>query len=176
MPVPTIADPPASSAPKPAGQPSQKSMTKAERRELQEKQRAAKASLKGQPTQQAQSKKDVSQPKQGGAPQAAQAKVKTPATPVKKAFAGDISGSKASSSKDASAGVVGDDAPQKALSHGLRIFSHFGHPKPVGHTVKGDIHPAIIRLGLLFSEFKICGANARCIAMLTAFKQVFKTL
>ncbi|KDR79202.1 hypothetical protein GALMADRAFT_243105 [Galerina marginata CBS 339.88] len=62
----------------------------------------------------------------------------------------------------------------KQLSHGLRIFSHFGQPKPVGHSVKGNIHPAIIRLGLLFSEFKICGANPRCIAMLTAFKQVIQ--
>jgi len=60
-----------------------------------------------------------------------------------------------------------------AHSHGLRIFSHFGQPKPVAQ-VKGDIHPTIIRLGLLFSEFKVSGANARCIATLTAFKQVIQ--
>ncbi|GAV99442.1 eukaryotic translation initiation factor 2B delta subunit [Lentinula edodes] len=43
-----------------------------------------------------------------------------------------------------------------------------------GHQIKGDIHPAIVKLGLQFSEFKICGANARCIATLTAFKTVIQ--
>ncbi|KAH9482426.1 putative translation initiation factor eIF-2B subunit delta [Psilocybe cubensis] len=169
MPVPTIAEPAATATPKPQGQPAQKSMTKAERRELQEKQRAAKAALKGQPTQQ----KESSQGKQGGSSIAGQTKAKAPSTPSKKSFTGDIQGSKASTSKDLS-GAPGEDMPPKQLSHGLRIFSHFGQPKPVGHTVKGDIHPAIIRLGLLYSDFKICGANARCIAMLTAFKQVIQ--
>ena len=37
-----------------------------------------------------------------------------------------------------------------------------------------DIHPAVIVIGLQFSDFKICGANARCIATLTAFKKVNK--
>lgn len=34
------------------------------------------------------------------------------------------------------------------------------------------MHPAIVRLGLQFSEFIIVGANARCIATLEAFKEV----
>ncbi|TRM68435.1 hypothetical protein BD626DRAFT_395712 [Schizophyllum amplum] len=69
------------------------------------------------------------------------------------------------------AGPVDDETPKY---RGLRIFSHFGLPKSPGHQIKGDIHPAIIRLGLLFSEFKISGANARCIATLTAFKAVIQ--
>lgn len=56
-------------------------------------------------------------------------------------------------------------------ARGLRIFSHFGLPKPVS-VAKGDIHPTILRLALQFSDFKISGANARCIATLTAFKTV----
>lgn len=36
------------------------------------------------------------------------------------------------------------------------------------------IHPAIQRLALQFSEFKITGANARCIATLTALKSVIE--
>lgn len=36
------------------------------------------------------------------------------------------------------------------------------------------IHPAILRLGLLYAENEIIGSNARCIAMLNAFKQVIK--
>ncbi|KAF9055050.1 IF-2B-domain-containing protein [Hymenopellis radicata] len=69
-----------------------------------------------------------------------------------------------------------DDVSSGLKSRGLRIFSHFGVPKQLGSGVKGvsDIHPAIIRLGLLFSEFKICGANARCIATLSAFKTVIQ--
>lgn len=59
----------------------------------------------------------------------------------------------------------------KNQARGLLIFSHFGLPKPV-NAAKGDIHPAIARLALQFSTFKITGANARCIATLTAFKTV----
>ncbi|KDR83426.1 hypothetical protein GALMADRAFT_235555 [Galerina marginata CBS 339.88] len=180
MPVPTITDPPLSTAGKLPGQPAQKSMTKAERRELQEKQRAAKAALKGQPQQQQQAKKEPAQGKQqnqtGGGSLASQVKAKPPPTPQRKTFGAEVTGTKQhpSTSKDIGSSAVAEDPTAKQLSHGLRIFSHFGQPKPVAHSVKGDIHPAIIRLGILFSEFKICGANARCIAMLTAFKQVIQ--
>ncbi|KAL4075754.1 eukaryotic translation initiation factor 2B delta subunit [Scleroderma citrinum] len=127
-------------------------MTKAERRELQERQRAAKAAAKS------------------AAPGT------TPA-PAK--------------SNAASAGGAGRDTPQPAAApkkpgkatdakpgkseaaRGLRIFSHFGLPKSPSVT-KGDVHPAIIRLGLQFSDFKITGANARCVAMLNAFKTVIQ--
>lgn len=153
MPVPTIADPsPSGSNPKPGGQPAQKTMTREERRKLQERQRAAKMAQKQQPQ---------------GSTSNAPSKPKTPAALQKKVAATEANIVKQDSSlpKDPSATIV-------EMSHGLRIFSHFGLPKPAGHTAKGDIHPAIIRLGLLFSEFKICGANARCIATLTAFKTV----
>jgi translation initiation factor eIF-2B subunit delta len=157
MPVPTTSDPPLASS-----QPSQKSMTKAERRELQEKQRAAKL-LQNQ----------TSATNGGAAPPS---KSKQPSAPSQKKIAGEASGSsgggtKTSMQRDVNVGSAGLDDGAGA-SRGLRIFTHFGLPKPVGHVVKGDIHPAIIRLGLLFSEFRICGANARCIATLTAFKNV----
>jgi translation initiation factor eIF-2B subunit delta len=54
----------------------------------------------------------------------------------------------------------------------LRIFSHFGARGHLGQKIKGELHPSIIRLGLLFAEYKITGANARCISALTAFKTV----
>jgi len=59
-------------------------------------------------------------------------------------------------------------------TRGLRIFSHFGIPRDTKTLkLKGTtIHPAIVRLGLQYSEFKIVGANARCIAMLNTFKIV----
>jgi translation initiation factor eIF-2B subunit delta len=156
---------------KPEGRLAQKNMTKAERRELQEKQRAAK--LASKPQQQG---KQALQTPSGSA--TGQLKSKPSPMPQKKTFGVDaMVGSRhhASASKDVGSGVAGEETTGKSPSHGLRIFSHFGQPKPIGHT-KGDIHPAIIRLGLLFSEFRICGANARCIATLTAFKKVTKPL
>jgi len=179
MVVPTISDPPVNHL---GGNPSQKSMTKAERRELQEKQRAAKAALKQQlPQQQGktsqpaqakssqtpQAKKETQQSKQPQQTGGGSVKTKAPTTPRRKSFLAESSWKGAL--KDGN-GVATED-PAIMQSHGLRIFSHFGQPKPVVQ-VKGDIHPSIIRLGLLFSEFKVVGANARCITTLTAFKQV----
>ncbi|GLB33519.1 putative eIF-2B alpha beta delta subunits family protein [Lyophyllum shimeji] len=167
MPVPTKVETPPG-APPPPRQPSQKSMTKAERRELQERQRAAKLAQKPVGPTIASANKEGASSKPP----------KTPSTPSQKKFA-DASGSgaaKTASAKDvgaASSAAIDDGAGARSASRGLRIFSHFGLPKPVSH-VKGDVHPAIIRLGLLFSEFRICGSNARCIATLTAFKNVIQ--
>jgi translation initiation factor eIF-2B subunit delta len=160
-----IPDQNSSLAAKPEGRLAQKNMTKAERRELQEKQRAAK--LASKPQQQG---KQTPQTPSGSA--TGQTKTKLPPMPQKKIFGADAAGSKhhITASRDLGLCLAGEEVG-KSLSHGLRIFSHFGQPKSIGHT-KGDIHPAIIRLGLLFSEFRICGANARCIATLTAFKKV----
>ncbi|THV05457.1 IF-2B-domain-containing protein [Dendrothele bispora CBS 962.96] len=152
-----------------SSQPSQKSMTKAERRELQERQRAAKAAQKQQQGQ-----------GQGQASSSASSRSKAQGAPQKKSESGRPRASSSAaptSSRDVGgaardgSGGIDSEGPK---TRGLRIFSHFGLPKTSGHQVKGDIHPAIIRLGLQFSEFKICGANARCIAMLTAFKTVIQ--
>lgn len=35
-----------------------------------------------------------------------------------------------------------------------------------------DLHPAVVQLGLYFSEHKIVGSNARCVAMLEIFAKV----
>ena len=37
---------------------------------------------------------------------------------------------------------------------------------------QGHVHPSVISLGVQFSEFIIAGGNARCLAMLAAFKRV----
>lgn len=136
----------------------QATMSKAEqsrqRRAIQEQQRAAKAA------------KNASNPP-GGATQKSGSKA--PAAPPTPKKGGASAGKPIKDAKDAGS-LAGDELLDK--SRGLRIFSHFGLPKPVSHVAKGDIHPAIIRLGLQFSEFKISGANARCIATLTAFKTV----
>lgn len=127
-----------------------------QRRAIQEQQRAAKAQAA------ATAKATGAPPPKSGAKGAA-----APSTPKKGSAAG---ASKPAKDSKETAGATADDGAE--MSRGLRIFSHFGLPKPVGHVVKGDIHPAIVRLALQFSEFKISGANARCIATLTAFKTV----
>lgn len=127
-----------------------------QRRAIQEQQRAAKA--QAQATAKA----------QGGAPPKSSAKGGAAPSAPKKGSA--VGTSKPPRDSKDTTGAAGDDGIE--MSRGLRIFSHFGLPKPVSHVVKGDIHPAIVRLALQFSEFKISGANARCIATLTAFKTV----
>jgi translation initiation factor eIF-2B subunit delta len=154
----TPGEPPALPEQKPK-QPSQKSMTKAERRELQEKQKAAKAALK----------------QQAGAPAGAAASPKAkqgaPRKGAESKLAQTPSNSLSSISGKESAQVAKDQESMPSRS-GSRIFSHFAVPKRVGDNVKGDIHPLIVRLSLQFAELKICGANARCIATLNAFKSV----
>ena len=152
---------------------SQKNMTKAERRELQERQRAAKAAAKqqtatpnNQPNNKNQSKQNVPPPVVAPPPalnrprKSGEGTPKPPVTPGAK-------GPRESRSMSIS-------EPPVLNARSLRIFSHFGLPKPVS-AAKGDIHPAILRLALQFSTFKISGANARCIATLTAFKTVSPT-
>lgn len=151
------------------GQPkSQKQMTKAERRELQERQRAAKAAKQPGAPNGTNGKAPTSM-KQGPAPStsnipAPKKGVKPPDTPTRPR-------SQSVNRKDPKSAPVAvpDASPEKA--RGLRIFAHFGLPKPVS-VAKGEIHPAIVRLALQFANFKIVGANARCIATLTAFKTV----
>ncbi|KAG9317647.1 initiation factor 2 subunit family-domain-containing protein [Chiua virens] len=144
----------------PAPPKSQKQMTKAERREQQEAQRAAKAAAKAAPSTHPAPSKPTSSHKQN-----ASISGKGPISPS----AGTPKKSGRGESKDVShPSVQIDETPR-----GLRIFSHFGAPKPPVIT-KGDIHPAVVRLGLQFAGFKITGANARCIALLSAFKTVIQ--
>jgi translation initiation factor eIF-2B subunit delta len=136
----------------------QKEMTKAERRELQERQRAAKAQA-----QQASGKTKGNIPKASkettpARPQKSVSRLQEPMTPRTSRMVQDTS--------DTTARTVGGRT-QKS-----QIFAHFGAPKHAPAVIKGDIHPAIISLGQKFGAFKITGANARCVATLTAFKKV----
>ncbi|KIK92360.1 hypothetical protein PAXRUDRAFT_830016 [Paxillus rubicundulus Ve08.2h10] len=148
---------------------SQKQMTKAERREQQEAQRAAKATAKTTASQSGtSSSKPTSTHKQSASVSGKGAAYPSAATPKKPGKGQDWKPAKGETKEGAYPHLQMDETPR-----GLRIFSHFGAPKPPAVT-KGDIHPAIIRLGLQFAAFKITGANARCIAMLTAFKTVIQ--
>ncbi|KAF8335020.1 uncharacterized protein EI90DRAFT_2914004 [Cantharellus anzutake] len=91
--------------------------------------------------------------------------------------------SKAERREDKQRGTKQEIAPTSSISsdsdvlRDLRIFSHFGTSARItGHSVpsKADIHPAVSRLALQFSSFRVVGANARCIATLSALKTVIQ--
>lgn len=164
----------ASNGPKSLSQPSdstsappksQKTMSKQERRELQEKQRAAKEAAKAQPAKGAKAANKPSQASQDNQSSKKPSKAAEPSTPSlgASASAKSLNATSASTSQH---NLTGTEA------FGLRIFSHFGAIKHPSGPAKGDIHPAIVRLGRQFAEFAITGANARCIATLTAFQSV----
>lgn len=56
----------------------------------------------------------------------------------------------------------------------VALFGHlYGHRRRI--TVDGapkEVHPSILALGLKMSSYAVCGSNARCVAMLIAFKLV----
>lgn len=158
---------------------SQKSMTKAERRELQEKQRAAKAAAKasgstGQPnkpvTKQSEGGGEKSSGKQSGK-QGSGSGPSTQPQPQHQRRASRAGGDIIRPGGGFGGNIATDLASRTINPRGVRIFSHFGLQQKSG-AGKGLIHPAIVRLGLLFSDFQITGANARCLATLTVFKHV----
>ncbi|KAF2104010.1 IF-2B-domain-containing protein [Rhizodiscina lignyota] len=65
-------------------------------------------------------------------------------------------------------------APKPALVKRVGLFGHlYGQPRRHNTVNAGkDIHPAVLALGLQMSSYEICGSNARCVAMLLAFKSV----
>lgn len=141
---------------KPPGVKPRPQLSKAERRALQEKQKADKAAA--------------------AAPSASKA-TNTPSEKSKKpdqrTTARPTPRQRLSIStaqhKDA-ASVVSADAEN--ILKELRIFSHFASSNKSASSSKVEIHPAIVRLALQFSEFQIVGANARCLATITALKEV----
>ncbi len=66
-------------------------------------------------------------------------------------------------------------APSKERSKRIALFSHL-YSGARRTTIAGagkDVHPAILSLGIQISHYIVIGSNARCVAMLLAFKQVF---
>lgn len=54
------------------------------------------------------------------------------------------------------------------------ILNHLELPKKPDTDKNKDLHPMVLSLALLFSQYKITGSNARCIAVLETFSQVIK--
>ena len=160
---------------------SQKSMTKAERRELQEKQRAAKASAKasGQTNKPATKQPEGGGEKSSGKQSGKQASGSGPSTQPqahhqrRSSRAGGIGGDIPRLGGGVGGHFASDLASRNINPRGVRIFSHFGLQQKSG-TGKGLIHPAVVRLGLLFSDFQITGANARCLATLITLYPLYR--
>lgn len=139
------------------GEPSKsKAQLKAERRAIQEAQRAAKAAAKAGTS--------TALTAQKPAGQKAVAQKSIPVTPLIKK---DEVVTKSSS-------VV---RQQPLTQKKVQFFSHLQQYRPETLSQPspfslGELHPAILRLGLQYADGVVCGSNARCVAMLHALKQV----
>ncbi|XP_022286386.2 translation initiation factor eIF2B subunit delta-like [Crassostrea virginica] len=155
-----------------------KAELRAERRAKQEAQRAAK-----------QEKKDgasAAGPKQEGSganvKKETQAKEGSATSAVKKEpkrVPDHLKADDAETQKRVAKRLEKQHLPQRTVAQRkVRLFNHLHqYEREVSLTgsfsfSSGGIHPVIIKLGLQYAEGVICGSNARCLAMLAAFKQV----
>ncbi|KAG9300102.1 hypothetical protein G9A89_000842 [Geosiphon pyriformis] len=158
--------PATSSSSNPTGKKYMKDMTKSERRAFQDKQRAEKAALnpsiltKKPPTPTPDSLSPALPEKSLGTT------IHTDTAGVKKTL-GSLGGTP--STKQQQTKLSKDTSKEVAL------FSHLETPKGANTALAPkEIHPAVLVLGLQFAQYKICGANARCIATLAAFKKLIQ--
>jgi translation initiation factor eIF-2B subunit delta len=141
-------------------------MTKAERRALQEQQRLEK-------------EKRIAAGLPKNAKKAAELLEKQPPS--------SGGGSKSTTHKpqqtNAAASTHGDDHLSKKKAHGSNVSSLQKNQVPwllhLDASMRPDtagsykeLHPAVKTLALYFSEYKIVGSNARCVAMLQTFAKV----
>lgn len=132
-----------------------KVLTKAERRAIQEAQRAAKAG------------KTATTTKTGASAPAAAGNKKVTLTPKPVAVKSAPAGSKEKLLRK---------SPTKAIPiHRVKLFNHLYVDKKDSRqniVNSATIHPAIIRLGVQYETGVVKGSNARCIAFLNAIKLV----
>ncbi|KAF9113628.1 hypothetical protein BGX27_001162 [Mortierella sp. AM989] len=144
--------------------PSQKSMTKAERRELQEKQKAEKAARvsAGLPASGKKAAQVIAQPNSGFSPNPS------------KSLATSFPGAEAEK-VIAAAESISQAKRRERLTKEIGLFAHLDPPK-FANTASApkDLHPAVVNVGLQMAQFKICGANARCVATLSAFRKAIQ--
>lgn len=159
--------------------PRQKEMTKAERRALQEAQRAKKAAAKTAAATGPNSAASSSRPgsrlqKQGSRDNLVEvgrsAAVSSSATP-------DI---RASGTSTAAASNNGPSIPKDGSSAAPRSIELFAHLPPFRPTdmqdlvrrgVAGQVSQPVLKLGLALADGSVRGANARCIAMLEVLRE-----
>ncbi|RKP08782.1 hypothetical protein THASP1DRAFT_29428 [Thamnocephalis sphaerospora] len=145
---PTPSSPvPASSAGQGAQKKSMKEMTKKERRELQEKQRAEKAAQR--------------QAAEAGGANKAKKPTKPTAQPKTVSNAAPVVAAKSGA---AQRNPIDEEYPS--------LLAHLHVAKGTTGKADRDVHPAVLTLGLAYAEHRVCGSNARCVALLCALKTV----
>ncbi|XP_040282838.1 translation initiation factor eIF-2B subunit delta-like isoform X2 [Bufo bufo] len=164
--VPPVAAPPAAVMSEPPAGGRSKAELRAERRAKQEAERAQKQSKKAEPS---------------AGPAPAKVKAPPPEGQIVKRLPEHI--------------MVDDPAAQKKLAKKLErqqvpfrqdygrkvsLFSHlhqYSRRMPLTQQMSiphSGIHPAVVRLGLQYSQGIVSGSNSRCIALLHCFKQVIR--
>lgn len=137
---------------------SSKQLTKAERRAIQEAQRAAKAAKSQSAAPSTKSKSE--------------SKSKAPTTPTGAAPATNEVEVKKPSIKRRNS----RKSPTKSASlHRVKLFNHLYADKttsPINALNSSTIHPAIVRLGTQYSSGIVRGSNARCLAFMNAMKMM----
>ncbi|XP_035534529.1 translation initiation factor eIF-2B subunit delta isoform X2 [Morone saxatilis] len=175
--VPPLVPVPASETPAPADKPAKsKAEMKAERRARQEAERASKQGKKGE-----------------GGQQAAPGKPKAPPSelqPVVKRLSEHIQVDNPEVLKKLAKKLERQQTPEynaatkiplrSDYGYKVSLFSHlhqYSRKAPLTQQLSIPstvIHPAIVRLGLQYSQGIVAGSNARSVALLHAFKQVIR--
>lgn len=170
-----------------------KPLTRAERRAIQEAQRAAKQARLG-----AQKSGQPAAPATKGSSKGASAGTAPSAPPHAAALSGPSAGGRkpaiAPGGPAAGSKIKQyDDPKQKAQAtkqsvvaleeskKQVALFSHLPQferhttlSMKIGFSPSEKIHPAIVNLGLKYASGTVAGSNSRCVAMLTAFKKVIR--
>lgn len=167
VPAPVVAGPPAETATASDKPTKSKAELKAERRARQEAERASKQ-----------------QGKKGDAPQAAAGKSKAAPSelqPVVKRLPEHIQVDNPEVLKKLAKKLERQQIPLRSdYGYKVSLFSHlhqYSRKAPLTQQLSIPstvIHPAIVRLGLQYSQGIVAGSNARSVALLHAFKQVIR--
>ncbi|KAM4713513.1 translation initiation factor eIF2B subunit delta isoform 2-T2 [Anableps anableps] len=166
--VPAPVSVPAPDAPTPADKPTKsKAELKAERRARQEAERASKQSKKGDPGQQGAMSKSKA--------------TTSELQPVVKRLPEHIQVDNPDVLKKLAKKLERQQIPLRSdYGYKVSLFSHlhqYSRKAPLTQQLSIPstvIHPAIVRLGLQYSQGIVAGSNARSVALLHAFKQVIR--
>ncbi|CAK0784430.1 hypothetical protein CVIRNUC_007634 [Coccomyxa viridis] len=141
-----------------------KPTNRAERRALQEAQKAAKAATRGEP-----------------ASKGATAPAKKAEPAAKKAPEADHQPPAPAPAPGKSKHGRKPQRDQQSANQALQLFSHLQQYREVDidsvmteSEFAGRVHPTILRLGLAYASGAVRGSNARAVALLTALSQMFQ--
>lgn len=166
-----------------------KPATRAERRALQESQRAAKAAAqadKQPPAKAAVSASSGGESRSSSAPRGAgEARTQKPNSTAAADKGGRGPAVETSQAQHGAVKSITEEKKEKKKEkvvslNSTELFAHLQQYKAVSvqsvltQRDADKVHPAILQLGLRYADGSIVGSNARCVAMLNAFCQVIR--